>query len=100
MRIQIPKGGSNLGGLWQYTEATFDDQSHPMKIHCVSLGGCVTVAQCKTATVRVYKGKDYKYAKMSTEKARRGAVAQWATPFMGPQFKSSSALLRNTQFSV
>jgi type I restriction enzyme R subunit len=22
-----------------------DDQSHPMKIHCVSLGGCVTVAQ-------------------------------------------------------
>jgi hypothetical protein len=52
----------------------------------------VTVAQCKTATVRVYKGKDYKYAKMSTGKARRGAVAQWATPFMGPQFKSSSAL--------
>ena len=44
----------------------------------------VTVAQCKTATVRVYKGKDYKYAKMSTGKARRGAVAQWATPFMGP----------------
>ncbi len=29
--------------------------------------GCVTVAQCNTSTVRVYKGKDHKYAKMSTE---------------------------------